>query len=177
MCTCVFSSDTINTASRIETSGQEGRIHVSEETAKLLIEAGKQAWVTPRDGTISVKGKTAPLQTYWVKLSADSINGSSETRSTIACDEERKMPDCSIKLVDQNVDMLMGLLKRVAARRGVASPCEVVDEGKFTSSTNSTAFNELAEVITLPKVDQEVTDRSSRPEDIELDPLVEEQVR
>jgi len=171
--------DTINTASRLESNGQGGRIHVSEETANLLMAAGKNSWVTPRDGTITVKGKAAPMQTYWVKLSADSVNGSSETRSTISSNEYPKVTDCSSNLVNQNVDMIIGLLKKIAASRGAdnSSSEVVVDEGKFASTTNSTSFDELADVIALPKFDPEAAKRSSCMEEIELDPRVEEEVR
>ena len=175
---CLIHSDTINIASRLESNGHGGRIHVSEETANLLIEAGKQSWVTPRDGTITVKGKTVPMQTYWVKLSTDSVNGSSETRSMIAYDDFPKVMDCSYNLVNQNVDMLLSLLKNIAAHRGTVNNFrEVVDEGKFASTTNSIVFNELAEFIVFPRFDLEAARRSSSFERVELDPRVEEEVR
>jgi class 3 adenylate cyclase len=44
--------DTMNMASRMESSGQRDKIHVSKETADLLIAAGKEKWLTRRvDGT------------------------------------------------------------------------------------------------------------------------------
>jgi Adenylate and Guanylate cyclase catalytic domain len=49
--------DTMNKASRMESTGLPGRIQVSAETAKLLIAAGKDAWVTPRDTKVFAKGK------------------------------------------------------------------------------------------------------------------------
>ena len=49
--------DTMNTASRIESTGEAGRIQVSEATAELLHQAGKQHWLTKRDGKITAKGK------------------------------------------------------------------------------------------------------------------------
>ena len=45
-----------NTTARIETSGEKNRIHVSKETAELLIAAGKGAWVTPRVDKVLAKG-------------------------------------------------------------------------------------------------------------------------
>lgn len=42
--------DTVNTAARMESNGMKDCIHISEETAKLLIKAGKQRWLTPREG-------------------------------------------------------------------------------------------------------------------------------
>ena len=49
--------DTMNTASRMERTGDAGKIQVSEVTASLLTEAGKGYWLTKRIGTVAVKGK------------------------------------------------------------------------------------------------------------------------
>jgi class 3 adenylate cyclase len=57
--------DTMNTAARMESSSARNRIHVSEATANLLIEAGKSSWVTKRQDTVVAKGK-GEMQTYWV---------------------------------------------------------------------------------------------------------------
>jgi class 3 adenylate cyclase len=59
--------DTMNTAARMESNSARNRIHVSEATANLLIEAGKSSWVTKRqDDTVVAKGK-GEMQTYWVE--------------------------------------------------------------------------------------------------------------
>jgi class 3 adenylate cyclase len=39
--------DTLNTANRIETTGMRGKIHVSQETADLLIARRKRYWLSP----------------------------------------------------------------------------------------------------------------------------------
>ena len=62
--------DTVNTASRIESTGSPGRIHASKATGDLLIEGGKGHWVKKRKDIISLKGK-GELQTYWVSSDAD----------------------------------------------------------------------------------------------------------
>ena len=49
--------DTMNLASRMESTGQPGRIQVSSDTADLLKAAGKDRWVTPRNTMVFVKGK------------------------------------------------------------------------------------------------------------------------
>lgn len=54
--------DTVNTASRMESTGEAGRIHMSQETADLLIEANKASWIEKRKDVISAKGK-GELQT------------------------------------------------------------------------------------------------------------------
>ena len=49
--------DTMNTASRMESTGQTGKIQVSAETACLLSAAGKTRWLSKRERLVSVKGK------------------------------------------------------------------------------------------------------------------------
>lgn len=57
--------DTVNTAARMESNGERGKIHVSQETADLIVAAGKTSWITKRPDKITAKGK-GELQTYWV---------------------------------------------------------------------------------------------------------------
>lgn len=57
----------MNTAARMESNGVPNGIHLSEETAKLLVESGKQAWVKQREDRIIAKGK-GELTTFWLDL-------------------------------------------------------------------------------------------------------------
>ena len=57
--------DTMNTASRIESTGRKGRIHVSQACADQLIAKGRSSWLVPREDVVTAKGKGA-MQTYWV---------------------------------------------------------------------------------------------------------------
>jgi class 3 adenylate cyclase len=49
--------DTINTASRMESTSKPGYIQVSHETSNLIAAAGKEHWLDQRDGMVAVKGK------------------------------------------------------------------------------------------------------------------------
>jgi class 3 adenylate cyclase len=49
--------DTMNTASRMESTGQAGKIQVSAETACLLTASGKGRWLLKREQLVAVKGK------------------------------------------------------------------------------------------------------------------------
>lgn len=58
--------DTVNTASRMESLSLPGKIQVSSDTAALLREAMKGAWLQPREGGVEAKGK-GRLATFWVQ--------------------------------------------------------------------------------------------------------------
>ena len=57
--------DTVNTASRMESTGEKNRVQLSKSTADLLIEAGKSYWVKPREDLVHAKGK-GQVQTFWL---------------------------------------------------------------------------------------------------------------
>lgn len=65
----------------MESNGQKGRIQVSQSTAELLVAAGKQDWVTPREDKIEAKGK-GWLQTYWVNIDVASSAGTGSNPRT-----------------------------------------------------------------------------------------------
>ncbi|CAB9508033.1 Receptor-type guanylate cyclase gcy [Seminavis robusta] len=66
--------DTVNTASRMESTGKKGCIHVSLETAEEVKESGKGAWLKERADKVTAKGK-GEMVTYWLSLSDHSSNG------------------------------------------------------------------------------------------------------
>jgi len=56
--------DTVNTASRMESTGVKDRIQVSQATADELIKAGKRNWLTAREDKVVAKGK-GELDTFF----------------------------------------------------------------------------------------------------------------
>jgi hypothetical protein len=80
--------DTVNTASRMESSGMADRLQVSESTAVLLRSAGKVHWIQERAESIHIKGK-GDMKTFWIKPmerdlslpSSDSLEISSQAKS------------------------------------------------------------------------------------------------
>lgn len=62
--------DTINTASRMESTGRPNMIQISEQTATLLERRGYKHWFEPREDLVHAKGK-GELQTYWLDFDVD----------------------------------------------------------------------------------------------------------
>eukprot|EP00934_Nitzschia_sp_Nitz4_P001237 Nitzschia sp. Nitz4//scaffold14_size191712//186333//188797//NITZ4_001756-RA/size191712-snap-gene-0.145-mRNA-1//1//CDS//3329537026//1237//frame0 len=60
--------DTVNTAARMESTGETSKVQLSEETGDLLTKAGKEEWIVPREEEVLAKGKGS-LSTYWLQLS------------------------------------------------------------------------------------------------------------
>ena len=57
--------DAVNVAARMEQNSRVNRIHSSESTAKILRMQDPSRSITPR-GTINVKGKDVPMETFWI---------------------------------------------------------------------------------------------------------------
>jgi class 3 adenylate cyclase len=127
--------DTMNTASRMESTGARDRIQISSKTAQLLIAAGKSHWVTPRDDTITVKGK-GEMETFWLTVKSDgaasesssvstdesndgdvSIEGVGQSSELRAILQARNLTSKDRRLVDWNVAILLHPLKAVVKQR------------------------------------------------------------
>ncbi len=72
--------DTVNTASRMESTGVKGRIQVSEATADILRKVGKGSWLTKRIDQVNAKGKGV-LNTYWVALKSAGLSAGTGSSS------------------------------------------------------------------------------------------------
>lgn len=137
--------ETVSTASRMESTGTRNRIHLSQETADLLVSAGKEHWLEKREELIEMKGKGA-IQTYWLTMRIQSGSSAHSRTSESSCGldySESANLDCSRhqgeidvkkkkkkndsmfpefsektrRLVDWNVEVLARLLRQVIARR------------------------------------------------------------
>lgn len=71
----------------MESTGQPGKIHVSEETAKELVAKGRGNWVTRREDRIVAKGK-GELTTYWLNVKIGSQAGSSSMGTDLSTSED-----------------------------------------------------------------------------------------
>ena len=72
--------DTVNTASRMESTGEKSRVQLSSTTASILRENGKGHWLRPREDLVEAKGK-GKLQTYWLESDCGQQSTSTSNRS------------------------------------------------------------------------------------------------
>ena len=131
--------DTMNTASRMESTGIPGQIQVSSDTAELLVDAGKGHWVVPRDELVTAKGK-GEMQTYWVDLKAKGRLHSTISEVSDAHPSTADMTDMTssrsieqllspqdleqektMRLVEWNVELLCGFLENIIDHRTAAA--------------------------------------------------------
>ncbi|CAJ1936599.1 unnamed protein product [Cylindrotheca closterium] len=123
--------DTMNVASRIESNGIAGRIHISHETAECIRKCGKGHWLVKReDGSVVAKGK-GDIQTYWIGKAVENSKPDSTTKYDTASEsaesetfEEFGVTEqlCSTdgredRLVNWNVTVFLDILKHIVARR------------------------------------------------------------
>jgi hypothetical protein len=193
--------DTVNTAARVETTGEKGRIHISQDTADLIIAAGKSRWVQKREDKVVAKGK-GELQTYWLDTrgGTTTVGSCCSASSGSEPDPERRgplmgasngIPEGEVieypqknsldgktsRLVDWNVDLLLRSLREVVARRQALCVKSQTKEYSLSAPTGATVLDEVKESITLPQFDAEAARHESHPEDIVLESAVESELR
>jgi hypothetical protein len=181
--------DTMNTAARMEHTGIRDRIQLSQETADLLIAAGKSNWITPRNDIVVAKGK-GEMQTYWLELTNRAGDGVSTTDassngSAASAKGEVEAPDLNgvhdaktMRLIDWNVDVLLRLLKQIVARRNACPPVEGLPpyEERFSTENGSSTIDEVREIIKLPRFNKAAAMKQEDPETVVLDPKVAQQL-
>jgi Adenylate and Guanylate cyclase catalytic domain len=177
--------DTVNCAARMESNGLPGMIQVSQKTADLLIEAGKENWVQTRKELVDVKGKGA-LQTYWVDPKS---RMGSDSQSEMSKSEIDLLPDSSAswnthtdfamleRLIEWNLASFTTLLKGVVAWRAATGggTSNHSKQLKFDATSVSSMMEinpraEISEVVILPDsyLDLNTSNVVTAPSDVEL---------
>ena len=194
--------DTMNTAARMESTGKPGQVQLSQETANLLVAAGKENWIRSRDDRVEAKGKGI-LQTYWLVHTGRSDDDGQSTSGYSDRDMDQPVPkkkstsaepaeditsiDKHHRLVDWTVEILHGLLKQVVARRMCLEATKQQPQQRSSSEVsksfsnrtpafikpqNQMVLDEVCEIITLPKFDAEALKKQVKPESIVLSEAV-----
>lgn len=184
--------DTMNTASRIETTGKANRIHISQETGDLLQQAGKGHWLQARVEKVEAKGK-GQLRTYWLDLKSV-MEGGKDKESSDGSDhgaieeEEERHPAADIvldektsRLVKWNVDILSRYLRKIVARRQAdGNDCEpmhrIVTQEVMDKRKEGTVLDYTKDTICMPHYNAAAEKRRVDPESIKLGEKVEEQL-
>jgi 3'5'-cyclic nucleotide phosphodiesterase/Adenylate and Guanylate cyclase catalytic domain len=167
--------DTMNTASRMESTGASGMIQVSQETADLISAAGKDHWIVAREDTVVAKGK-GEMRTYWLTFARrrDSLQG-----REVASIHPRDVPHTSTamdgktaRIVQWTSDVLRDLLRKVVARRKTGDVVlhageSLIDEAYqdlWAGRRQSIPLNEVQEIIRLPCFVDKSTDKAPSAE-------------
>jgi Adenylate and Guanylate cyclase catalytic domain len=190
--------DTMNTASRMESTGKPNMVQISQETADLLEAAGKKHWFEPRREKVEAKGKGL-LTTYFLVMgrsgkrgvhsdtsSSCSLSGNSEhsvssstSHGTFRDDHEKTEKRDGI--ANWTVITLLGLLREIEARRKAAPAKRSTEEdlcklesGSSFYENGETVISEVAEIIELPKFDAVAAEREvlMNPDEIVLPDIV-----
>lgn len=163
--------NTVNTAAKMEHTGQPNKIQISGETADLITEAGKGHWVFLRIDDIAARGG---IQTYWVEpqTSAQEAKHNNSIPNRVA---GQKSSDNSQRLIDWNVDILKRLLKRVVAYRNDMKVKPSATDYRAISNEGATVRDEVVDIIALPTFDKSLM--KTKPESVDLGTEVEQQLR
>lgn len=168
----------------MESTGVSNKIQASEATANLLIKAGKENWVTPREDMINAKGKGV-LRTFWLKPKSSMTSSSTSTNSDAPSNSDGHVrrtvtSDRHDRAIDWVVELFKDYIKPILARhmackhsgRGGKEP-----EAQGTMPIG-TALIEVKDVIDLPSLDLKVLDHQDQmAKTIEFDARLSEQIR
>jgi len=195
--------DTMNTASRMESTSKAGRIQCSGATAKLLRDARSGDVLIPRSTTVDIKGKGVK-QTYWIKLTRNPEDGTPIFRKSlsepvvgqtinipIVADQvlpkyipnPSKIPDTvseNQRLIDWHVEMLSRLLKQIIGSRKKKERIQQRRRStsmSFRSPFLATPMSELTEIVEMPKFDKKKAKNLAHLSTTELPPEVQKQLR
>ncbi len=176
--------DTMNTASRMESTGLPMKIQVSPDMAELLRKAGKGNWLEPREVKVFVKGK-GHLQTYWlVKDNAECVHSTSDASSggaaisteLVAKNQASDQFNAKIdRLVGWNVERMCELLKEILSRRLAKSDVEKKAAPLKSCSTIGSRvqatipLDEVQDVVVLPEFDARAFKKQIPVSSIKLD--------
>lgn len=177
--------DTVNTASRMESTGEANCIHISQSTADELIKHKKGHWLHLRRDTVEVKGK-GQMITYWVKADADddkdknkrraygTLPYSFSTSNVLSAPPEREDADDKIaRLVDWNTEVLARLLCGIVASRDGNGA--LPDSVPTIETSGTLPIEEVREILTLPAFDN--TREAEGAKSVVLEPQVVAQLR
>ena len=137
--------DTMNTTARIETTGAKNKIHLSQETAELIRQAGKGHWVRAREDKVHAKGK-GELSTFWLEIKEGKASAtSSDSGNDITVDSNFESARTEFVAARSEETHLLHDAEG-AEKHSEASPCDdanmqIVPEGKSDKAERLVNWN------------------------------------
>eukprot|EP00980_Cylindrotheca_fusiformis_P020169 scaffold7242_cov137-Cylindrotheca_fusiformis.AAC.5 len=192
--------DTMNTAARMEQSGERNRIQLSLTTADMLANGGFVQWIMPRSRKIYVKGK-GEMQTYWLRKSKAPMPKGSDLKSDMLTlaesgetgEESDSVEDIGLgfnsdheegmtkigRLVEWNVEVLSPLLQQIIASRGgvVNDISRLSGQEKQIGKGGGTVLDEFTPIIPLKRFEAEDLRTRRRPSSINIGDEAKSQLR
>jgi 3'5'-cyclic nucleotide phosphodiesterase len=174
----------------MESTGKRDKIHLSEETASLLVAAGKSSWLIPREDKVVAKGK-GELSTYWMVVKRENP---CRTQSSEATPERPRqiqrresLGDClnfmdekTSRLVQWHVEIQLNFLRQLVANRRMSllPPESSMEEKSWLQDSrptgrHQTILHEVKEIIHIPRSSAFC---SLGDDNVEIDPAVEAQL-
>ena len=173
-------------------------MHCSQETAELLIAAGKHSWVVPRENTIIVKGRLdfcvklynsslfltnqlvsgkGEMQTYWIEVNPNkklSSRGSSTFDNSYLEDD---LTDFAVhfdekkeRLIDFAVTTLIPFLAAIVGRRKkFEGGGTLLPPLSSLAKYTTVPLEEVEQIIEFPKIDSPTLYQNHVTKDVELD--------
>ncbi|GIL52103.1 hypothetical protein Vafri_8045 [Volvox africanus] len=142
---CLF-GDTVNTASRMESTGVSGCIHVSESTKNLL---GGEDWVPT--GGIEVKGKGLMNTYLWTEGSEDQkLDKSSAVTASVAAEGAVTASVAAEGAVTASVAAEGAVTASVAAEGAVTASATAAAGSVMAAVAAATTASETASMMTAP---------------------------
>ncbi|KAG7339562.1 adenylate and guanylate cyclase catalytic domain containing protein [Nitzschia inconspicua] len=172
--------DTMNTASRMESTGVPNKIQISQETATLLSSVGKEHWYTEREDKITAKGK-GELNTYF--LHRESGISNAEVAKQVVEPDNNAVADNRLlkKKGSRDSEWCIALLTSILVEMANVRAAKQIKQDSQTllkslendSCNNQCILEEVVEYITLP----EYSVTGSVKEAVDLDTTTAEELQ
>ncbi|CAB9503263.1 Receptor-type guanylate cyclase gcy [Seminavis robusta] len=170
--------DTVNTASRMETTGRCGKIQISEATASILRESAKEHWLTPREDMVNAKGKGIMIA-YWAHpscLKGSVASGeSSEAKSAQLSDTPTLSAD--ERLVEWVVDLILYDIKKILHTRMHSKPQPSTEKLVYHPPSGKICLDEIQDIVHMPEYNASIAACRSAHDDISVNKAVVSQLR
>ena len=93
----------MNKTSRIESSGQKGKVHISEEMANILKASGKEYWLSKREDVVNLKG-LGEVPTYWLGLQNERHSATGSVTSISTTDSSEPSSNDELALIKNQIN-------------------------------------------------------------------------